>query len=515
MSRDQLHPIAALVLVATALGLTGAGCQLDAAREPHGPDSIAGPAGGRSAAAGIIHVDHGDTQDLGPFGDLDVVSEVFSDVPSWSAWNVRRPAQTWSQDSAGIKWMSFEPDQNHAVSPAFDGVLEFRVELDVFLPPGFPVFGADSAATGAIVQLASFDPAEPQAGASSNLLAIDLIDGQHWRIGVTTRDGATGESSESGDTFEAPWIFEHGWNRVEWTVLIREGAGNDAMRLRVGDRIVSWIDADIALPAAPIRHVVIGPWSVARGDRYLAIRNLRVEALAPLPDDPPPPGDPPPGDPPPPGEPGLVGGNALSGFWGGWAGRHRMGTRFESHGSYGTMSNNTNAGTRMGLGERGWFECEIYYDTEIHPGEGGGQHLIGVFSQSASRAGPYDPSLDHIHLTGFLRLDLAVRENQLYGVIYEEIDGRITTFAIGTYDFVAWHRWAPLRVEWEQQGTRLWLSINGDESVHTVRADANPIGNLLFVGNMDRNSGERCVGANDPCGLLGEVRFRDFRWGTR
>ena len=42
----------------------------------------------------------------------------------------------------------------------------------------------------------------------------------------------------------------------------------------------------------------------------------------------------------------------------------------------------------------------------------------------------------------------------------------------------------------------------------------NPIGNLLSVGNMDTNRGDRCRGDHDPCGLLGKVRYRNFQWGS-
>jgi hypothetical protein len=189
-----------------------------------------------------------------------------------------------------------------------------------------------------------------------------------------------------------------------------------------------------------------------------------------------------------------------------------MGTKFESHGEYGTMANNTNAGVKMDRGTHGWYSCEIYYDTAIHPGEGGGQHLIGVMSQSARQAGPYDPNFDYENLDGWLRLDFGVRENELHGVVYQDSDTR-RTFETGVYELRAWRRWAPLRVEWEQFDDRVEFNINGQRSSHAIARGLNPIGNLLFVGNMDRNTGERCRGENDPCGLVGKVRYRNFRWG--
>jgi hypothetical protein len=211
---------------------------------------------------------------------------------------------------------------------------------------------------------------------------------------------------------------------------------------------------------------------------------------------------------------GLLGGVPLDGYWEGWCGRHGMGSKFESHESYGTMANNTTAATKMDLGTEGWFECEVYYDSEIHPGDGGGQHLIGVFSQSAKRAGPFDPDLDFDELSGWLRLDFAVREDELLGVIYQDSGDLATrTFRTGDYPFKAWRSWAKLRVEWRQSDDRIELTVNGDRSEHPIAGGLNPIGNILLVGNMDTNRGERCEGENDPCGLVGKVRFRNFSWG--
>jgi hypothetical protein len=41
------------------------------------------------------------------------------------------------------------------------------------------------------------------------------------------------------------------------------------------------------------------------------------------------------------------------------------------------------------------------------------------------------------------------------------------------------------------------------------------VGNLLFVGNMDTNRGDRCRSENNPCGTVGKIRYRNFRWGER
>ena len=231
-----------------------------------------------------------------------------------------------------------------------------------------------------------------------------------------------------------------------------------------------------------------------------------------LPPDPDPPDPDPPTDPPPPiGETGLAGGKQI---WDGfWLGRHPEGVKYGRANGYQWMANNTLAVRKMGQGTRGWFSCEIYYDTEIHPGEGGGQHVIGVQSQTAKQAGPYDPTLDYTNLDGWLRLDFGVRENQINGVIYQDSGDR-RTFRTGSYEFRAWKRWAELRVEWEQFDDRIEININGNRSSHAIARGLNPIGNLLSVGNMDTNRGDRCRGDHDPCGLLGKVRYRNFQWGS-
>jgi hypothetical protein len=231
--------------------------------------------------------------------------------------------------------------------------------------------------------------------------------------------------------------------------------------------------------------------------------------------------DPP--DPPVIGDSGLAGEDELSDCWKNWMGRHRMGEKFGCGDGYAWMGNNTNAGMKIaGKGNKGWLsgwmECEIYYDTSIHPGQGGGQHVLGIMSQAASRAGAYDPDPDLDHTVGdgdpfegWIRLDFGVRENKLNAVVYEG-DGHGTK-EVGTIPFVAWNEWATLRVEWEQDDSRVRFKINGRQMSYTHHGGRNPIGNLIFVGNMDRNYGERCRGDDDPCGLLGKVRYRNVRVG--
>ena len=231
-------------------------------------------------------------------------------------------------------------------------------------------------------------------------------------------------------------------------------------------------------------------------------------------------------DPPPPietGDSGLAGEDELGDCWKNWMGRHRMGEKFGCGDGYAWMGNNTNAGMKItGKGNKGclsgWMECEIYYDTTIHPGEGGGQHLLGIMSQAASRTGAYDPDPDLDHTVGegdpfegWIRLDFGVRENRLNAVVYEG-DGHGTK-EVGTIPFVAWKQWATLRVEWEQDDSRVRFKVNDRQMSYTHHGGRNPIGNLLFIGNMDRNYGDRCRGENDPCGLLGQVRYRNFRFG--
>jgi hypothetical protein len=236
--------------------------------------------------------------------------------------------------------------------------------------------------------------------------------------------------------------------------------------------------------------------------------------------EPPDPPDPP--DPPPPGtieDTGLAGGKVLTGFWDKWLGRHAMGDRFESEGqgAYGTMANNTNGAVKMpGPGNpgtlRGSFAVDVYFDTRIPPGEGGGQHLIGLCSQTAKRAGPYDPDLDYDNLTGWLRLDFGVRSDHLRCVVYEGGHG---TDEIGRIPFQAWRQWDQLSVSWEQDSQEVRFMVNGRAMSYRHHGDRNPIGNMIVVGNMDKNYGDRCRGDNDPCGLLGVVRYRSIRWENR
>jgi hypothetical protein len=114
-----------------------------------------------------------------------------------------------------------------------------------------------------------------------------------------------------------------------------------------------------------------------------------------------------------------------------------------------------------------------------------------------------------------LRLDFGVREDRLQGVLYQSTgDPATATLRTGSYEFKAWRNWATLDVEWEQFDDRIRLLINGVWSEHPIARGRNPIGNILFVGNIDTNRGERCDGEHDPCGLIGKVRFRNFRWGA-
>jgi hypothetical protein len=171
----------------------------------------------------------------------------------------------------------------------------------------------------------------------------------------------------------------------------------------------------------------------------------------------------------------------------------------------------------MGLAERGFVEFEVYYDTEIHPGYGGGQHLFAVSSQNAPQAGPYDPEIPH--LNGWYKVDFSPRESdQLRGVLYYDSDPgagvTLSTIFLGTWPLRAWRTWGHLRVEWEQSPQRTLLRVNGRQVEVPAFNGMSPLGNLLVVGNMDRNSGERCVGyPRDPCGTLGKIRYRGFQWG--
>jgi hypothetical protein len=239
------------------------------------------------------------------------------------------------------------------------------------------------------------------------------------------------------------------------------------------------------------------------------------------PPEPPDPPDPPEPPPPPTGNTGLAGGVELSGWWDGWLARGNGGmgnykpAKFFDHGDYGEMRNNTNACKKLpGEGHpgwsRGWFEIDIRISgQDFWPG-GGGQHIIGMMSQSAPQAGPYDPAIPN--LNGWLRLDFGVREDALQPTIYQ--DGEPKTFnPTGQIPFDCLGQWKTLRVEWEQRGDRVEFVINGRSFTARTQPGLNPIGNLLVVGNMDTNRGARCRGDHDPCGLIGRVGYRNLSFG--
>lgn len=233
---------------------------------------------------------------------------------------------------------------------------------------------------------------------------------------------------------------------------------------------------------------------------------------------PPDPPDPPVDPPETPGDSGLLGGVPLTGWWGDppWLARGNggMGEKFFSRSGYGEMANNTNAALKLpGKGNpgwtKGWFEIDVYIDQDYWP-SGGGQHLLGLMSQTAPQAGPYDPALPN--LDGWLRLDLSIRYQALRLVIYQDSITR-RTFTLADIPFHGLEEWDTIRVEWEQHSESVAFLVNGRALDATIAVGLNPIGNELVVGNMDTNRGSRCRGDHDPCGLTGRVRYRNLSYG--
>jgi hypothetical protein len=210
---------------------------------------------------------------------------VYADRGDWNDWAVD------VQEQVGVapygKWITFDPEANAATTPAFEGLQELKATFEVYFAPRFPLY---TTPVKIGTELFSLHSGPHGAGDESDVrLAVNMVDGNMWRIESTYRTDE-GDVVNSGDDFLMPWIFQHGWNRVIWTVLLREpGAGGDAMRVQVGDRIYSWKDRDLRAMASRIRHLTFGSWDVDAGQRHLVIRDLRIENLGAIDDTPPPP----------------------------------------------------------------------------------------------------------------------------------------------------------------------------------------------------------------------------------
>lgn len=255
-------------------------------------------------------------------------------------------------------------------------------------------------------------------------------------------------------------------------------------------------------------------------DAAIALRDSIAAAQAdpvcpPCPPCPPPPTPEPDPEPDPTPDPaGPLGGDACSGFWDGWYADDA--TKFRTGPGYGIMLQNVNAATKMGLGLRGFVEFDAWHESD---GCGGGQHLFYIASQTPPNIGPYDPALPNAN--GQYRIDFSVRTGKLYGVIYYDedptsgVDGTAVAMPNPTWSFLAYRAWAHVRVEWEQTTTQTKIRVNGQERVFPTPRAMNPLGNLLVVGNMDVNrDATRCANCgHNPCGSLGENRFRNFQRG--
>src|SRR3989338_2414347 len=256
---------------------------------------------------------------------------------------------------------------------------------------------------------------------------------------------------------------------------------------------------------------------------------------------------------------GQLTGIPLSGFWQNWYARHGMGIgsggKFDNgpNNAYGRMSYNTLAITRLdvdgrGVGRKGWLEFDYRIEGPRPMDCKGGGHLLSVTSQS-SCVGPCDPSTGQ-NLNGWLRIDHGVCEDQLGEAIYN-INGDGTGFRVtnaNKQSLISWRQWVPVRVEWEQTTNNLRVKLNNRESNVAISPTSRDTGILLVVGNTDRYIGHpapgyeeichddlsrcicldssgvqlprshidaygcRCTADKDPCGMIGEVWYRNFRW---
>src|SRR3989344_430757 len=248
---------------------------------------------------------------------------------------------------------------------------------------------------------------------------------------------------------------------------------------------------------------------------------------------------------------GLSGGYALSGFWEGWRARHNIGDRFFNgpNNAYGMMGFNTYAVRRLDIGRRGWLEFDVRIEGP-RPNDGkGGQHLFSVTSQAACQAGPCDPATGQ-NLNGWLRIDNGAAENNIVNAIYNN-HGNGTLNGVRNANqqtLNAWRQWAHIRLEWEQTANNIRVKLNGRESNVPISPTSRDTGILLIVGNMDRYTGHpapgyenlcsdancaagvchclnpdgtpiascatcRCSAGLDPCGMIDQVWYKNFRWG--
>jgi hypothetical protein len=439
---------------------------------------------------------------------------VFTDRSDWRGWDVDVPSQIGVAPYG--KWITFEPEANTATSPAFNGVREVRATFEVYFAPRFPLYSTPLKEGTELFSLHS----GPHGSRTDNAvqLAVNMVDGNTWRIQSTYRD-ERGDVHDSGEDYLVPWIFKHGWNRVEWVVLLKEpGAHQDAMRIQVGDRLFSWNNLDLSATDDPIRHFTFGSWDVDQGQRHLVMRDLVIEnvGVAEEPPAPPPP-------PPPSGtvlyEEDFEGNRPFQG----WLGRNiRTNLQVESAGGnhFGRLIYVPHSDWRISFLPRheGVFNVRAEYSVRLPAGWhykrdangeiiNGGKHFWMLQSHN-----PYDEGREALDIDGQTRLDFgAWTEFGDWAVTaYRNLPGgaRPGEFArrFVRGDYFTPGRWHRVRCDLRvnpvpgQDGT-LDLYIDDDHK-GTFRGEFNVIGarggiRVLGFGNMDNCDGEPWMDIDD------------------
>jgi hypothetical protein len=434
---------------------------------------------------------------------------VYTDRSDWRDWDVDVQSQIGVAPYG--KWMTFEPQANSATTPAFDGVREVRATFEVYFAPRFPLYSTPIKAGTELFSMHSGPHGSRDESAVQ--LAINMVEGNTWRIQSTYRD-QDGDLHDSGEDYLTPWIFQHGWNRVDWIVLLKEpGAHQDAMRIQVGDRLFSWNNLDLSASEATIRHFTFGSWDVDHGQRHLVVRNLEIENVAEPSEEPP---LPPP--PPPPSGTVLYEEDFESDRpFAGWEGRNTR-TNLQVHEAggnhYGRLVYVPHSDWRISFLPRyqGVFNLRAEYSVRLPAGYryerdangeiiNGGKHFWMLQSHN-----PYDEGREALQTDGQTRLDFgAWTEWGDWAVTaYRNLPGggRPGEFArrFERGDYFTPGRWHRVRCDLQvnqqvgDDSGKLDLYIDGDHK-GTFRGEFNVIGSrggirVLGFGNMDNCEGE-------------------------
>jgi hypothetical protein len=432
---------------------------------------------------------------------------VYTDRNDWRNWDVDVQSQIGVAPYG--KWITFEPQANSATTPAFAGVREVRATFEVYFAPRFPLYSTPLKAGTELFSMHSGPHGSRNESAVQ--LAINMVEGNTWRIQSTYRD-QDGDLHDSGEDYLMPWIFQHGWNRVDWIVMLKEpGAHQDVMRIQVGDRLFSWTDLDLSASDATIRHFTFGSWDVDHGQRHLVVRNLQVENVAETDEPPLPP-------PPPPPSGTVLYEEAFEGDrpFAGWRGRNiRTNLRVEEAGGnhFGRLVYVPHSDWRISFLPRhqGVFNIRAEYSVRLPAGYryerdgngeiiNGGKHFWMLQSHN-----PYDEGREALHTDGQTRLDFgAWTEWGDWAVTaYRNLPGggRPGEFArrFERGEYFTPGRWHRVRCDLQvnpQRGSdgRLELYIDDDHK-GTFRGEFNVIGSrggirVLGFGNMDNCEGE-------------------------